>query len=211
MVRVCYSSPFSLSALQPLCTAEQFDPDRFIDHRVQKYLTSNPFIFLPFNAGPRICLGQQFAYNEMSFFLIKLMQSFESFDLDTEALDPESRPREEWKGEKGRKGVEKMWPRSHLTLYIRVSRVSYRFLYLWMILNRLLTGWLMGEDGRGQKCDVRRLRPVLSGHGGYVTATSLTGERARVETGMEFCHRSGNRECGGLGVHLYQVRVEGTL
>lgn len=39
--------------------AEEFDPDRFLDERVQKYLTHNPFIFLPFNAGPRICLGQQ--------------------------------------------------------------------------------------------------------------------------------------------------------
>ena len=36
-----------------------FDPDRFLDQRVQKYLTPNPFIFCPFNAGPRICLGQQ--------------------------------------------------------------------------------------------------------------------------------------------------------
>ena len=39
--------------------AEAFDPDRFLDARVQRYLTPNPFIFLPFNAGPRICLGQQ--------------------------------------------------------------------------------------------------------------------------------------------------------
>ena len=38
--------------------ALEFDPDRFLDERV-KYLTLNPFIFLPFNAGPRICLGQQ--------------------------------------------------------------------------------------------------------------------------------------------------------
>ena len=36
-----------------------FDPDRFLDYRVQRYLTPNPFIFCPFNAGPRICLGQQ--------------------------------------------------------------------------------------------------------------------------------------------------------
>ncbi|KAJ3713073.1 cytochrome P450, partial [Lentinula raphanica] len=36
-----------------------FDPDRFLDERVHKYLTPNLFIFLPFNAGPRICLGQQ--------------------------------------------------------------------------------------------------------------------------------------------------------
>lgn len=39
--------------------AEEFDPDRFLDERLRKYLTPNPFIFLPFNAGPRICLGQQ--------------------------------------------------------------------------------------------------------------------------------------------------------
>ncbi|KAG6845855.1 hypothetical protein H0H87_002546 [Tephrocybe sp. NHM501043] len=39
--------------------ANEFDPDRFLDDRLRKYLTPNPFIFLPFNAGPRICLGQQ--------------------------------------------------------------------------------------------------------------------------------------------------------
>lgn len=39
--------------------AEEFDPDRFLDDRLKKYLISNSFAFLPFNAGPRICLGQQ--------------------------------------------------------------------------------------------------------------------------------------------------------
>jgi hypothetical protein len=39
--------------------ALEFDPDRFLDERVKNYLIPNPFIFLPFNAGPRICLGQQ--------------------------------------------------------------------------------------------------------------------------------------------------------
>jgi hypothetical protein len=39
--------------------AHEFDPDRFIDERLAKYLVPNPFIFVPFNAGPRICLGQQ--------------------------------------------------------------------------------------------------------------------------------------------------------
>jgi hypothetical protein len=36
-----------------------FDPDCFLDERVNKYLILNPFIFLLFDAGPRICLGQQ--------------------------------------------------------------------------------------------------------------------------------------------------------
>ena len=33
--------------------AHVYDPDRWLDERLQKY-TSNPFIFVPFNAGPRI-------------------------------------------------------------------------------------------------------------------------------------------------------------
>jgi cytochrome P450 len=52
---------------QDMDIAEIFDPDRFLDDRVQKYLVKNSFIFLPFNAGPRICLGQQvrFSFTEL--------------------------------------------------------------------------------------------------------------------------------------------------
>ncbi|PCH42843.1 cytochrome P450 monooxygenase pc-2 [Wolfiporia cocos MD-104 SS10] len=99
--------------------AEEFDPDRFLDERVNKYLTPNPFIFLPFNAGPRICLGQQFAYNEMSFFLIKLLQRFSAMELVPEAAPPAARPPTEWAKEPGRKGIERFWPKSHLTLYAK--------------------------------------------------------------------------------------------
>lgn len=42
--------------------ALQFDPDRFLDERLHKSLVPNPFIFLPFNAGPRICPGQQVCF-----------------------------------------------------------------------------------------------------------------------------------------------------
>ncbi|KZS99736.1 cytochrome P450 [Laetiporus sulphureus 93-53] len=97
--------------------AMEFDPDRFLDDRLQKYLVPNPFIFLPFNAGPRICLGQQFAYNEISFFLIKLLQRFDTMELDLEAQPPVSRPPAEWAGAWGRKNVEKIWPKVHLTMY----------------------------------------------------------------------------------------------
>jgi len=99
--------------------AEEFDPDRFLDERATKYLTPNPFIFLPFNAGPRICLGQQFAYNEMSFFLIRLLQNFSSMELDLGSQPPGSAPPQEWKvsGKGTRKAVEKIFPKVHFTMY----------------------------------------------------------------------------------------------
>ena len=50
---------YFLNDSSPCLAALAFDPDRFLDDRLQKYLLPNPFIFLPFNAGPRICLGQQ--------------------------------------------------------------------------------------------------------------------------------------------------------
>ncbi|KAH9927192.1 cytochrome P450 monooxygenase pc-3 [Epithele typhae] len=98
-------------------TADQFDPDRFIDERLNQYLVPNPFIFLPFNAGPRICLGQQFAYNEMSFFIIRLLQNFSSMSLDLSAQPPSARPPPEWKECSGRKAVEEVHPKLHFTLY----------------------------------------------------------------------------------------------
>ncbi|KAF8636108.1 hypothetical protein AX17_003812 [Amanita inopinata Kibby_2008] len=96
--------------------AEEFDPDRFLDDRLKKYLVKNSFIFLPFNAGPRICLGQQFAYNEMSFMLIRLLQTFSSISLDPTSA-PESRPPSEWASAPGRKGIERVFPKIHLTMY----------------------------------------------------------------------------------------------
>lgn len=97
--------------------AEQFDPDRFLDARVNKYLIKNSFIFLPFNAGPRICLGQQFAYNEMSFMLIRLLQSFQSISLDLASAPQDTLPPKTWINSKGRKATEKVFPKMHLTMY----------------------------------------------------------------------------------------------
>ncbi|KAJ7457995.1 cytochrome P450 [Mycena galericulata] len=91
--------------------AETYDPDRFLDERYQKYLAPNPYIFLPFNAGPRICMGQQVAYDEASFFLIKLLQSFSDISLAPEAQPPESVP--PWKNR------EKVWFTSHVSMYFK--------------------------------------------------------------------------------------------
>ncbi|OBZ76403.1 hypothetical protein A0H81_03439 [Grifola frondosa] len=97
--------------------AEKYDPDRFIDERANKYLVPHPFIFLPFNAGPRICLGQQFAYNEMSFFIIRLLQNFSTMSLDLSAQPPDARPPAEWRNAEGRKALEQIFPKVHIGLY----------------------------------------------------------------------------------------------
>ncbi|SJL14432.1 uncharacterized protein ARMOST_17889 [Armillaria ostoyae] len=104
--------------------AEEFDPDRFLDHRLKTYLIRNPFIFLPFNAGPRICLGQQFAYNEISFMLVRLLQNFSSFEFCKEDLPTECRTPADWTKCKGRKAIDKFWPRCTLTLYSWASDES---------------------------------------------------------------------------------------
>ncbi|KIK93853.1 hypothetical protein PAXRUDRAFT_828567 [Paxillus rubicundulus Ve08.2h10] len=94
--------------------AEEFDPARFLDERVHKYLIPNPFIFAPFNAGPRICLGQQFAYNEVSYFIIRLLQTSCSVSL---AEDVQTLPPADWAKASGRKAIEKVIVRGHLTMY----------------------------------------------------------------------------------------------
>ncbi|KAK6971681.1 cytochrome P450 [Favolaschia claudopus] len=103
--------------------ALQFDPERFLDERLHKYLTPNPFIFLPFNGGPRICLGQQFAYHEASFFLVRLLQTFSAISLDPDAQPPDARPPAKWKTDEkmvktGWTPHEKIRPRSHLTMFV---------------------------------------------------------------------------------------------
>jgi cytochrome P450 len=46
--------------------------------------------YLPFNGGPRICIGQQFALLEASYATIRLMQRFQT-------VEPgDDRPWKEW-------------------------------------------------------------------------------------------------------------------
>ncbi|KAF8189713.1 cytochrome P450 monooxygenase pc-1 [Pholiota molesta] len=96
--------------------ALEFDPDRFLDERLHKYLIPNPFIFCPFNGGPRICLGQQFAYHEATYFLVRFLQHFTSFSLDDEV---NARPPADWAGGQGLKATEKIHPLANLTMYVK--------------------------------------------------------------------------------------------
>ncbi|CAE7113403.1 unnamed protein product [Rhizoctonia solani] len=98
--------------------AWDFDPERWLDARHEGYL-KDPMRFVPFNAGPRICLGQQFAYNQASFVLVRVFQKYSALELAMDAAPAGSLPPVEWRGQDGRKGFERVWPKNAITLYAK--------------------------------------------------------------------------------------------
>lgn len=66
--------------------AEEFKPERWLG---EKGLRPG-WEYLPFNGGPRICIGQNFALTEASYTTVRLMQEFKAI----ESRDPE--PWREW-------------------------------------------------------------------------------------------------------------------
>ncbi|ELU45136.1 hypothetical protein AG1IA_00837 [Rhizoctonia solani AG-1 IA] len=63
------------------------------------------------------CLGQQFAYNEASFVLVRVLQRFDTLQLAMDAAPAGSIPPPEWRSQSGRASVEKVWPKNAVTLY----------------------------------------------------------------------------------------------
>jgi cytochrome P450 len=65
------------------------DPDRFDPER---FLPGAPpperFAYLPFGAGPRVCIGAQFALTEATLVLARLVQAFEIRRADTRPVIP---------------------------------------------------------------------------------------------------------------------------
>jgi cytochrome P450 len=53
--------------------AEEFKPERFEGRK-------GGWEYLPFNGGPRICIGQQFALTEAGYVLVRLLQRFEAVE-----------------------------------------------------------------------------------------------------------------------------------
>lgn len=66
------------------------------------------------------CLGQNFAYNEAGYFIVKLLQRFENLELAPHAQPEGSLPPKAWKSQSGRRSVEKIWPAMAFTLYVKV-------------------------------------------------------------------------------------------
>ncbi|XP_031272659.1 cytochrome P450 704C1-like isoform X1 [Pistacia vera] len=62
--------------------AEEFKPERWLDEN-GIFQKESPFKFTAFQAGPRICLGKEFAYRQMKIFSAVLLHFFE-FKLSNE-------------------------------------------------------------------------------------------------------------------------------
>ncbi|KAL2022693.1 hypothetical protein VTK56DRAFT_4774 [Thermocarpiscus australiensis] len=60
---------------------EEFCPDRWFRWQPR------PWHYIPFNGGPRICIGQQFALTEMGYVLTRLFQRYERIDNHMGAVD----------------------------------------------------------------------------------------------------------------------------
>ncbi len=59
---------------QSLPHAEEWDPTRW------ETWTPKPWTYIPFNGGPRICLGQNFAQVEIAYVLCRMAQRFTSLE-----------------------------------------------------------------------------------------------------------------------------------
>ncbi|CUM46031.1 unnamed protein product [Debaryomyces fabryi] len=64
--------------------ADEFRPSRWSEPEMRKV----GWAFLPFNGGPRICLGQQFALTEASYVIVRLIQMFPNLSSFCEEYPP---------------------------------------------------------------------------------------------------------------------------
>lgn len=85
------------------------------------------------------CIGQEFAFNETAYFLVKLLQRFKGFRLATEYQPEGSLPNPAWKGQPGRQSIEKIAPSIGMTVYSKVSL----FFHTYCDFMTILIGWVM--------------------------------------------------------------------
>jgi cytochrome P450 len=65
--------------------AEDFRPERWENAQLRPQ-----WAFLPFNGGPRICIGQQYALAEVGYVLVRMAQEFRRLRSEDEGVWEES-------------------------------------------------------------------------------------------------------------------------
>lgn len=79
-------SPLVMQRTQDIPDAEQWHPRRWIgDSGTEKYVPAN-WTYIPFNGGPRICLGQNFALTEIAYAMARILQRFKAVENCDEPL-----------------------------------------------------------------------------------------------------------------------------
>ncbi|KAL8966211.1 MAG: hypothetical protein Q9183_003471 [Haloplaca sp. 2 TL-2023] len=75
------------SALYLHCDPAQYPPVSEAFHPVKEFSperwekwTPRPWQYIPFNGGPRICIGQQFALTEMGYTVVRILQRFDKME-----------------------------------------------------------------------------------------------------------------------------------
>lgn len=62
-------------------------PDAYVPERWDGW-TPKSWTYVPFNGGPRICIGQQFALTEMGYTLVRMFQRFRGLESMMEGQEP---------------------------------------------------------------------------------------------------------------------------
>lgn len=78
--RIIYSTMLmqrSPEHYDPPGSPNYIDPAKWIPQRWMSGWQPKPWHFIPFNGGPRICIGQQFATIEMGYTVVRILQAFE--------------------------------------------------------------------------------------------------------------------------------------
>ncbi|PUZ40430.1 hypothetical protein GQ55_9G423300 [Panicum hallii var. hallii] len=75
---IVFYVPYAMGRMEYLwgADAEAFRPERWLDGDGGEFRAQSPFKFTAFQAGPRICLGKEFAYRQMKIFAAVLLRSF---------------------------------------------------------------------------------------------------------------------------------------
>jgi len=74
---IVFYVPYAMGRMEYLWgkDAEVFRPERWLDQNGE-FQQESPFKFTAFQAGPRICLGKEFAYRQMKIFAAVLLRFF---------------------------------------------------------------------------------------------------------------------------------------
>lgn len=74
---IVFYAPYAMGRMERLWGEDAivFRPERWLDER-GVFLPESPFKFTAFQAGPRICLGKEFAYRQMKIFAAVLLRFF---------------------------------------------------------------------------------------------------------------------------------------